>query len=199
MKALRVLAATIVVSPLTMLSAGDKDAARLPHRLGGYISLAPSVTTPDFAISAYDGTIYTSDIVSEFGITIGSFWEMPFGNRLSGRLTLDIGFLGDGKTIDYRFYSKSYIPRQIAFMYDVHLYLDKSGRFYIFGGLGYYDRSITESLWGEAMRRYDISSGGCRSFGAGACISEHVALEFKRVTCDAPWTQVSLILSVPLR
>jgi len=176
----------------TALCAEDNDAAKPQHHAGAHISIVPSLSTPDFAISAYDGTIYTSDIVSDSGYIFGFFWEMPFGKWVSGRLTFDYGVFGS-KEIDYMLYSKRYTTAHLGLMYDVQLYLNKSKRFYIFGGLGYYDRSIDEYLWGTRMRSYDISSDACTSLGVGVYIWKHVGFEFKSIISDTRWVQLSLV------
>jgi len=182
-----------LIAGCTALTAQDKDAATPPqHRGGVHISLLTSASTPDFPISAYDGTIWTSDIGSSSGFAVGLFWEMPLGSKyVYGRLTFDYGTLG-GKKIDYLLYSKNYGMNQIDLMYDIQLHLHKSGRVYIFGGLGYYNRSISDNLWGHRMRSYDVTSGNCRNYGCGAYIWKHVGFEFRRVICDDPWTQLSL-------
>jgi hypothetical protein len=161
----KLLCCPIALVAAAALSAQNTDLSG--HHVGMYISLAPSAPTPDAAISAYDGTIYTSDIVSDIGYIFGFFWEMPLAQkRMSGRLGFEYGVFG-GKTIDYMLYSKRYATHHIGLMYDVQLYFDKQGRFYIFGGLGYTKVSIDEYLWGTRMRSYDVSSDVCRSLGGG--------------------------------
>jgi hypothetical protein len=175
----------------TALSAGDGDALTPQHRAGFYFALVPSVSTPDFVISAYDGDIRTSDIISAPGYEFGLFWEASFG-WASSRLALGYGSFG-GRTIEYWLYSKAYAGHQFDLTGDALLYLDESRRLYIFAGLGYCHRYIDESLWGEHMRSYDIVSGFCRSLGVGVYVSKRVGVELKRVAGDGPWTQLSLI------
>jgi hypothetical protein len=175
------------------LAAEDDGAAPLPRYVGAfYFSLVTSASGPDVVVPAYDGDVYVSDLASAPGFTFGLWLEKPFGDHLAGRVVFEMSSLG-GRTVDYRLYSKSYAVRQFALTCDVLLYPGGSRRLYVFGGFGYYDRFIDESLWDTQMRSYGVVSGACRSLGAGAYLSRHVGLEFKRVNGGAPWSQVSLV------
>ena len=155
---------------------------------------------PDVEIDTYLGSQFNaSDIGLGTGFTLAAFVEKKMLGILASRFTFDTCFFWGGKTVDYTLLSKSYVAGQYSFSTDLQLYLYRPKSIYIFGGVGYYDKSLKDNLEGTTLRSYDISSGTLQRLGFGGYFKKHCGVEISSTTFDdgsKPWVAISFLMRI---
>ena len=167
--------------------------------VGVSISLVPSPSMPDVDIDTYLGSHFNaSDISSKTGFVFGLFCEKEYSQFLASRFAFEYGRWG-GKTVDYSLLSKTYNGTHFSLSTDLQICLFRRKFIYIFGGIGYHDKSVADNLWGETLRYYDISSGTFHRLGAGGYFTKHCGVEISSTTFDdgsKPWVAISFLMRI---